>query len=169
MKKSFSLIEILVAVAIISVVGLALLQSGANNTKLINYMNEKKEMKELFSIVLLNSNEQWHNREKTLYDFVSKKFNIDDDDIRKELKEIRIDYKDDEFSRLDLFADTDSAQNQLDTRANNINTDKNDLINTDDFDFKIVINQVFVKGQKDNAFGYTVKLEQEDETTKSKF
>lgn len=159
MKKSFSLVEILIAAAIISVVGLALLQSGANNTKLINYMNEKKEMRELFSIVLLNSNEEWHNREKRLYDFVEKKFNIDDDDIRRELKDIKIDYKDDEFSKLNLFGDSDS---EMEDRANNLNINEDEFINKDEFDFKIIINRVFVKGEKDNAFGYTVKLDEKD-------
>lgn len=86
MQKAFTLIEVLFAVAIMSLVGLALLQSSANNTKFMTYHAQKNSFVQLSSIFMLNMNETLHNSSKTLEEVLNKKYNLDDD-TRQILKE----------------------------------------------------------------------------------
>lgn len=86
MKKAFTLIEVLFAVVIMSLVGLALLQSSSNNTKLMAYNAQKNSFTQLSSIFMLNMNETLHNSSKTLEEVLNKKYKLDDD-TRQMLKE----------------------------------------------------------------------------------
>lgn len=86
MKKAFTLIEVLFAVVIMSLVGLALLQSSSNNTKFMAYNAKKNSFVHLSSIFMLNINENLHNSSKTLEEVLNKKYKLDDD-TRQMLKE----------------------------------------------------------------------------------
>lgn len=79
MRKAFTLIEVLFAVMIMSLVGLALLQSSSNNTKLISHNAHKNGFVHLSSIFVLNMDETLHNSSKTLDDLLDKKYKLDDD------------------------------------------------------------------------------------------
>lgn len=149
MRKAFTLIEVLVASAIISIVALALLQTHSHNTKLIRYMKTQYHTKELFSLVLLNADEKWHNSQKTLYDIIPKKFQINDDDTRKWLKDKSFDYLHDELSSIDLL-ETDLSEFVSSTNG----IDESSLP-----DITLLIDKVSISGKEGGALGYTVILQ----------
>lgn len=78
MRKAFTLIEVLFAVIIMSLVGLALLQSSANNTKLIAYNAHKNSFTLLASTFMLNMNDTLHHSTKSLDELLNKKYKFDD-------------------------------------------------------------------------------------------
>lgn len=149
MRKAFTLVEVLVAAGIISIVGLALLQSHSTNTKLINRMSTQYHIKEEFSLVLLNANVNYSGSTKTIYDFVSQKFSIDNDDIRKWLKSRRLSYKDKEFSTIKL---TDADMEEITSQVEGL-----DDSNLPDLVF--VINRVKSNTKDGSAQGFKVKLQ----------
>lgn len=98
-KKSFSLMEVIIAVMILSVVMVALLQIKTENIFLISKTNERVKLNEYvqLSIDLKKINEE--NSENIEF-FLDKKYPFVNDDIRKELKEIKVDIrekKEDEY------------------------------------------------------------------------
>ena len=88
-KKSFSLMEVIIAVMILSVVMVALLQIKTENIFLISKTNERIKLNEYvqLSIDLKKINEE--NSENIEF-FLDKKYPFVNDDIRKELKEIKV-------------------------------------------------------------------------------
>ncbi len=103
MRKAFTLVEVLVSVTIISIVVLGLLNSNATNSKLSKNLSNKYAQKSEFSIILLNANENFHGKNKNLYDFVREKFKIKNDDLRSWLKDKKVLYTDKKFSSIKLL------------------------------------------------------------------
>jgi competence protein ComGC len=117
-KKSFTLVEVLISITIISIVGLALLKLNANSTKMINYLSEKSGTNEHISLFAVNLNEDLHNKKKSLYEIIEKKYNIRNDDVRKALKnkEYNIKYK--EISVTNLLEEDVEDNELVDENAN---------------------------------------------------
>lgn len=149
MRKAFTLVEVLVSAGIISIVGIALLQSHSTNTKLINRMNKQYHVKEEFSLILLNANENYSGSSKSIYDFISQKFTIKNDELKKWLKDKSIEYKDKEFSNIKLL-DTDIEE--LIGTAEGL--EENNLP-----DLAFSINKVNAISDTSNIQGFTVKLQ----------
>jgi competence protein ComGC len=98
-KKSFSLMEVIVAVMILSVVIVALLQIKTENIFLISKTNERVKLNEYvqLSVDLKKVNEDSSDNIEL---FLDKKYPFVNDDIRKELKEIKVlvrEKKEDEY------------------------------------------------------------------------
>lgn len=149
MRKAFTLVEVLVSAGIISIVGIALLQSHSTNTKLINRMNKQYHVKEEFSLVLLNANENYSGSSKSIYDFISQKFTIKNDELKKWLKDKSIEYKDKEFSNIKL----------LDTDIEELIGTAEGLEESDLPDLAFSINRVNAISDKSSTQGFTVKLQ----------
>ena len=101
-KKSFSLMEVIIAVMILSVVMVALLQIKTENIFLISKTNERVKLNEYvqLSIDLKKVNEENIENIENIEFFLDKKYPFVNDDIRKELKEIKVDIrekKEDEY------------------------------------------------------------------------
>ena len=100
-KKSFSLMEVIIAVMILSVVMVALLQIKTENIFLISKTNERVKLNEYvqLSVDLKKVNEE---SSEDIELFLDKKYPFVNDDIRKELKEIKVNIrekKEDEYKR----------------------------------------------------------------------
>ena len=91
-KKSFSLMEVIIAVMILSVVMVALLQIKTENIFLISKTNERVKLNEYvqLSVDLKKVNEE---SSEDIELFLDKKYPFVNDDIRKELKEIKVDIR----------------------------------------------------------------------------
>ncbi len=99
-NRAFTLIEVLVSVLIISVVATALFQISTNSKSSFEFLVQKIEFSTICSIPFLHNNKQWHNSNKSLYDFLRSNYNIKNDEFRKFLKETKVHYKQEEFSKL---------------------------------------------------------------------
>jgi prepilin-type N-terminal cleavage/methylation domain-containing protein len=87
-RGGFTLIEVMVAVMIISVVIGAILQLESNNTHLLLKIQKDQEAQQYVSLVVGNDKYGFENEEVTLDRFVDR-FDLDDD-LRRELKAQKI-------------------------------------------------------------------------------
>jgi len=85
MKKGFTLIEVIISVVILSLVGVALLKSGAMNLSNMEKIAKKEEFVDYISIVVNHRNPDFNHLTKALIDFLPE-INIEDDELRKILK-----------------------------------------------------------------------------------
>ena len=149
-KNAFTLIEVLMSIAIISIVGLALLQLNANSTKMINYLFEKGGTNEHISILSINLDEDLDKKNKSLYEIIERKYNIKNDDIRKSLKAIEYDIKYTEISVTDLLEE---------------DTEDNELVNNDDENTEnqpsliLTISKISISNNKQGAYLHYMTLE----------
>ena len=109
LKPAFTLIEVLFSVVLISIIGLALLQSSENNTKLLRYKLKREKFIELSSIFALHMRDELHNKSKTLYDLLQKDYKLDDE-TRKMLKRKKYLLRADEVDTIHLQNSADAKR-----------------------------------------------------------
>ena len=121
-KKSFSLMEVLIAVMILSVVMVALLQIKTENIFLISKTNERVKLNEYvqLSIDLKKINEE--NSENIEF-FLDKKYPFVNDDIRKELKEIKVDIREKKEDEYKIETPSENLNVTIYSRTYSINED----------------------------------------------
>lgn len=110
MRKGFTLIEVMIAVVIISTVILALLQMYSNNTHIFSLLNKKININQYATLFLANPKIGFTRDEVRIYDLVDG-FDIEDD-LRRELKEMKATILYQEMQRIDLadFEENDTMQ-----------------------------------------------------------
>ena len=87
-RDAFTLIEVMVAVVIISVVFLALIQMYANNIHIFSKLTQTTKINQYASLLIANHDYGWEKKNLTLYDLVDD-FKIEDD-LRRELKSTKV-------------------------------------------------------------------------------
>jgi prepilin-type N-terminal cleavage/methylation domain-containing protein len=97
LKKAFSLIEVLVAVSLITTVIVAILQMQQNNIFFLEKFKNSSLNNAYISLVASTSKTK-RNKDIILSDMVD----LNDDDIRKEFKEIKIKIKDSSKKDMEL-------------------------------------------------------------------
>jgi len=92
MRGAFTLIEVLVATVIASIAGMALLQMNSNNMHLFKQIQYRSSNSEPISLIALHGDKKYNKTTKSLYDILGKTYDIKNDDLRKYLKDYRVDY-----------------------------------------------------------------------------
>ncbi|MGB5791538.1 type IV pilus modification PilV family protein [Poseidonibacter sp.] len=90
MKKAFSLMEVLIAVTILSIVMISLLQIKSDNIFLVSKVDEKVKFNDY--ILLSLDLDKAENRNQNI--FLDRKYDFSNDEIRRELKTIKVKQKD---------------------------------------------------------------------------
>ena len=86
MKKAFSLMEVIIAVSILSVVMVTLLQIKSDNIFILSKSNEKSQLRDYVNIASsLNSTS---NRNENL--LLDKTYSFKSDELRRELKDVKV-------------------------------------------------------------------------------
>jgi len=85
-NKAFTIIEVLVAVIILATVATALFQISINSKNNFSNYKNKYIFENLCSLSLFNNKKSNTN----LYEQIRKKYKIEDDDLRRKLKSIKI-------------------------------------------------------------------------------
>jgi len=93
MKKAFSLMEVIVAITLLSVVMLSLLQLRSDNIFLVKKSDETAKLNDYISLSMNLSEASIRNENL----FLDRVYRFDNDEIRKELKPIKIKIKDEEL------------------------------------------------------------------------
>ena len=101
MKKAFSLMEVLVAITLLSVVMLSLLQIRSENIYLIKKSDEKAKLND-YIFLSMNLNEV-NDRNENI--FLDRLYRFDDDKLRQELKPIKIKQKDKQVNTITMKND----------------------------------------------------------------
>jgi biopolymer transport protein ExbD len=94
-KDAISLIEVLISIMLISVVVVSLLQIKENNLYFLTKTKDMAKYNSYVSMVALDI-----NKDGNIY--LDKKVDFKDDDIRRQLKEIKIKVKNKDFDNLQL-------------------------------------------------------------------
>jgi prepilin-type N-terminal cleavage/methylation domain-containing protein len=110
--KAFTLVEVLIATAIISVVGVALLSMNSNSTYLFTKSLQKKHQTNTLNISALNTPLETTDQKTSLYDTISDSYSIDDDKIATFFIEIEYEYRLDEFSAITFAEEEDEEEAQ---------------------------------------------------------
>ena len=92
MKKSFTIIEVVIAVVILSLVGTALLKSAGINLDYFQKVSKKEQFSDFLTIVANHPNKDYNHLTKSLYDFLQNDFFIDDNELLSMLKNTKIKY-----------------------------------------------------------------------------
>lgn len=99
-KNAFTLIEVMVAVMIISVVIMALIQMYANNTHIFSSFKKQTKINQYTSFFLANDTYGYEDKSVSLYELV-REFNIHNE-LRQELKFIKVKLVYEELQQIDL-------------------------------------------------------------------
>lgn len=102
MKNSFSLIEVMIAATLLSVVTLSLFQIESNNIHLIEKTNESNKQNQYLNLVIDSHSDL--QRDEHIY--LDNYFILEDDKIRGEFKEIKIKVKDEVLDKQLIKSDT---------------------------------------------------------------
>ena len=132
MRKSFSLMEVIIAVMILSVVMVALLQIKTENIFLISKTNERVKLNEYIqlSVDLKKVNEE---STKSTEIYLDEKYPFVNEDIRKELKEIKVVIREEKEDEYKIETPTQDLNITTYSRTYNIENDIKKKI----FNFKI--------------------------------
>ena len=112
-KNAFTLIEVMVAVMIISVVILALIQMYANNTHIFSSLKKQTKANQHASLLTGNHDYGFENNSVVINDLL-RDFDLRSD-IRKELKSMKAEIIYKEMETLDM-----GEQNSNDKTVNNV-------------------------------------------------
>ncbi len=146
MAKAFTLVEIIVAVGIISIAGLGLLKTHSDNTKLISRMSTRYALQDDFSLILLNADLKYNGTSKDLFALVEKKFKIDNDELKSLLKAKSFKYSQKEFSNIKLL------ESKLDELEEDF--DKSALP-----DLSIKVEKISMQSTQGSSYGYGISLQ----------
>ena len=121
-KKSFSLMEVIIAVMILSVVMVALLQIKTENIFLISKTNKRVKLNEYvqLSVDLKKVNEE---SSEDIELFLDKKYPFVNDDIRKELKEIKVNIREKKEDEYKIETPSENLNVTIYSRTYSINED----------------------------------------------
>lgn len=92
MKKAFSLMEVIISIVILSVVMVALLKIKSENISIVSKSEQKIKLNEY--ILLAINFEDIENKNE---DISLEKYKYENDDLRKELKDIKVSIKDEKI------------------------------------------------------------------------
>lgn len=111
-RKAFTLIEVMVAVMIISVVILALLEMFANHSHIFSSFKNKTKVNQYASFFIANPVYGFEKKSLNMYDILSD-FKLESDLIR-ELKSVKVEILYQELERIDMskFEDSDDDKSE---------------------------------------------------------
>jgi len=99
-KPAFTLIEVMIAVVIISTVIMALIQMYANNIHIFSTLKSKTNLTQYGTLLVANPEVGFEKKEFSLYDLVDG-FQVEDD-LRRELKNQKVKIIYSELEKIDL-------------------------------------------------------------------
>ncbi len=116
LKNAFTLIEVLVAVMIISVVIMALIQMYANNTHIFSSLKQQTKINQYSSLLIENDEYGFENKTIRINDLVNE-FDLQDD-LRRELKNIKAEIIYKELQLIDMSEQNSNEETEKDIEVN---------------------------------------------------
>lgn len=154
-KDAFTLVEVLVSIAIIVFIGAVLLKIVSNNTFFIGNLLQKSSFNSFISVL---NKERKDEKKKTIHikDLVTSKYKNIDDELKEFLKKKKIEYS-------DLLISTQSMLDDNDTASEDEIEEQDDAGN---IDFKVDIRKQIIsidddKNQKSLEYLYYINEHKE--------
>jgi len=92
MRGAFTLIEVLAAVAIASIAGIALLKMNSSHLFLLGKLQNYSVINEVLAVGAMHNAVTYNRSDKTLYDLLEADYTIGNDDLRQYLKSQKYTY-----------------------------------------------------------------------------
>ena len=131
MKKAFSLMEVIIAIVMLSVVMIALLKIKSENIFLVSKSNENTKAND-YILFAVDFNDEISNKNEDI--FLDKKYQYSNDDVRRELKDIKISIKDDKVESKSIQSDLNNINTTIFSRTYSL---ENSNIKKKIYSFKI--------------------------------
>ena len=112
-KKGFSLIEVLVAVMILAVVGVALMQINIKNQKISEFIDKKTKLSQISSIIGFHHKTDYKKLQKSIYDFLKNDYEIDNTYIKQKLDSYKIYYDEKISGKIEFDSNNSQDINSL--------------------------------------------------------
>jgi prepilin-type N-terminal cleavage/methylation domain-containing protein len=113
-KKAFSLMEVIIAIVMLSVVMIALLKIKSENIFLVSKSNENTKAND-YILLAVDFNDEISNKNEDI--FLDKKYTYSNDDVRRELKDIKISIKDDKVESKSIQSDLNHINTTIFSRT----------------------------------------------------
>ncbi len=114
MKKAFSLMEVVIAVVILSVVMITLLKIKSENIFLISKSNTNIKMND-YILMAVDFSDEISNKNENID--LEKKFPYENDEIKKELKDIKVSIKDEKLESKSIESDLKNINTTIFSRT----------------------------------------------------
>ena len=110
MRRGFTLAEVLVAVLIISVVGVALLKMRGDMVRSLSLVDSRMKVNQFSSFIFGKVSKNLHGKNLEVYEYVKERYNIKDNDLIHYLKSAKYEYRQDEIYFLHFGENSDSGE-----------------------------------------------------------
>lgn len=97
--KAFSLMEVIISIVILSVVMITLLQIKSDNIYLVSKSEQKMKSND-YILLAINSKDEILNKNEDI--FLDKKYKYENEDLRNELKDIKVSIEDEKIQSLSI-------------------------------------------------------------------
>ncbi len=116
MKRSFTIVEVLISVVILALVGTALLKNAGMDLDFLKKISSKEEAIDVMTIIASHRNPDFNHLQKSLYDFLAKEYLMDDNDLQKILRSTKVKYQENRIKislpTLEGFDEEDQKEQQ---------------------------------------------------------
>ncbi len=157
MRNAFTLIEILIAVAIASVVGLTVMKSSDNIMMLFSRLQHNATMSERLSIFGAHGDIKYNHTEKELYDLLRDNYTIRNDEFIKQLKAIKYTYNESIVETITLGEDGTMQSNLEQNISNRMNDTLSDAMPEEAPMIQFEIVGIYVKDSENKGFIYQLR------------
>jgi prepilin-type N-terminal cleavage/methylation domain-containing protein len=117
MKQAFTLIEVIIAAILISLMSIGILQLQSNTTHNLSILSQQKKMDQLASPILSQPDKKLHNKQQELYTFIKDRYIIDYAPLIDALKKHKVHFLQKELSsiKIDLAKSQAEQKGSLDS------------------------------------------------------
>lgn len=143
-RRGFSLVEVIISVAILAIVAVYLFQISSSTKTNIAFLNDKASFATKASLLMVHNNQNFHNSDKDLYEYVREQYEIKDDDLRRYLKSQKLHYEQEEFTTFSPLSDGDEET---------IDDQNQSMI-----DFTLVFDKIIVSDKKSATYAYKIYM-----------
>lgn len=92
MHRGFTIIEVIIAVVILALIGMALIKNGSDGIEFLQRVHKKNEAIDMAFIAANHRNPAFNHLQKPLEDFLQNSYLIDDMELQKILKKQKFKY-----------------------------------------------------------------------------
>jgi len=155
-RNAFTLIEVLVSVAILAVVATGLFQISMNSKNNFAFLEQKARFDRLSSIPIMHNDEKYHHKEKTLFDFLRTDYTIKEDKVRQFLKKEKVAYEEEEYAKFSPFAD---GSDDTDEETSLFSGEEEDARQAQAADITLIFDKITISNNHNSTYVYKIKIQ----------
>ena len=157
MRRAFTLVEILIAVAIASVVGLTVMKSSDNMMMLFSRLQHNATISEQLSIIGAHGDIKYNHTDKELYDLLRDTYAIRNDEFVKVLKNIKYRYDETVVETITLGEDGSMTSSLEQNISERMSDSMNDAMPEEAPLIQFEMVGIYIKDSENKGFIYQLR------------